>query len=102
MIRGTTPTIVYKIAKGLDLTTVTGLEIVFKQTSTMLVKTLPDAVIDAAGSTVSVNLSQEETLKFNPGTLQTQIRFDTTDGVFATPVKNIRVDKILKGGVLGE
>jgi hypothetical protein len=51
--------------------------------------------------TISVILTQEETLIFSAGDVNVQARILTIDGyAFATPIKKLPINSILKDGVM--
>lgn len=89
MIRGTTPTIKYNI--GLDASTVVDCRISFKQfNKDLFLKTYDDVSFE--NTTISLMLTQEETLSFSAGKLFTQIRVKTQDGkVYASKMIELSV-----------
>jgi len=51
--------------------------------------------------TITLNLFQEETLKFNKHDVKVQLRFLLEDGnAYASPIKSITVNDILQNGVI--
>ncbi len=93
MVRGTTPTIKYRI--GLDTSTIVECVVSFKQAKVELFQKFYDDV-ELADKTVSVTLTQEETLSFHAGKLMTQIKVKTQDGkVYASPVLEMKVHEAL-------
>lgn len=96
-IRGTTPTIVFNLPFSAD--TVSNCEVYFSQADNLIVtKTYEDCVLE--GTTLSVTLSQADTLLFDEEEkLEMQIRFVfTTGAVDATNIIKSKVGKILKDG----
>ena len=80
MIRGTTPTLEFGFP--FDIGLIEKVSIVLCQYGTVIVeKTLDDCIVDADGQTLTVKLSQEETLKLK-GRVKTeiQVRVKTNDG----------------------
>lgn len=101
MYRGTTPTISFKIKTDIDLNDLAECWITFKSKIGPKEKTftLTDIIIDAENKTLTISLSQEETLYFNNGTIDIQIRLKTNDDLaYASDIKEIRMKKILKDG----
>jgi len=101
MYRGTTPTISFKIKTDIDLNDVAECWVTFKAKTGPKEKTfnISDLIIDPENKTITASLSQEETLFFNTGTIDIQIRLRTTDGLaYASDIKEIRMNKILKDG----
>lgn len=99
MRRGTTPTITFNLP--FSVTTINNCEVYFAQNDELLLtKEESDCVL--SGSTLSVTLTQNDTLLFDDEEkLQVQVRFVFTDGsVDATEVVKEKVNKILKDGVI--
>lgn len=100
MYRGTTPTLVFNINTELDLNTIKEVWITF-DLSPRLTYTKDDVEIDDELKTITLNLSQEETLKFNKHDVKVQLRFLLEDGnAYASPIKSITVNDILQNGVI--
>lgn len=100
-IRGTTPTYVFSLP--FNVSTLANCEIYFSQEDELLItKELADC--DASGTTLSVTLTQADTLLFSDEErLQIQARFLYNDGtVEATSVSKKRVGQILKDGEIHE
>lgn len=79
MRRGTTPTIKFHL-KNVDLEYLENIYITLKQNEYMLTKTNDELVFDAENNIVSTTLSQAETLSFNTGLVDIQLRATTKDG----------------------
>lgn len=98
MTRGTTPTYVIKLEDTVDCSSMTQVYISFYQQQQnyadhLLTKT---GSINAENHTVSVMLSQEETLEFNEGSVQIQIRgIFSNNVVFASNIVNDTVYNVL-------
>lgn len=100
MIRGTTPTVVFHL-NGVPLRQFNDVYVTFKQRNILIEKTSDDVVKDDEANTISVRLSQEETLAFDKGIIYVQIRIKTETGsAFASPILNTSIDTILKEGVI--
>lgn len=97
MYQGTTPSVIYNV-KNYDLTGAK-LFISFKKGNDVLTKTEGITVAyddETKISTVVCPLTQEETLNFKQGAVQTQIRFIFADGqAYATNQKALEVKDII-------
>lgn len=100
MTRGTTPTLRFHI-QGIEVSEIDKAFITLKQIHKDLTKTIEDIQIDNEGNIISTELKQEETLYFDNGQLEIQIRIITKAGkVLATPVKKTTMQKILLDEVI--
>ena len=101
MYRGTTPTLKFTINAEVDLTAIEEVWITFNLSSEQITYTKDDVIIDPVDNTISLELSQEDTLRFNKREIEVQLRFLMDDGkAYASPIKNLVVNKILKNGVI--
>lgn len=99
MYRGTTPTIVLELDTEVSLANLAELWVTFRTSTVEVTKTLEDVTIE--GKTITVTLTQEETLKIYNGTCHVQVRFRTSDDLaYATTIADIDVGRILKEGVI--
>lgn len=99
MIRGTTPTHIFSLP--IDTSTIRELRITYAQFDrTVLEKTESDVEMDE--KTITLTLTQEETLKFKHSyKVELQLKVLTDTGtVLATPIKSIDVSEILNTEVL--
>ena len=105
MRRGTTPTHVFRVKA--DLNNLEALYVTYQQHKVNLVeKTLDDVTVDTENNTVTVQLTQADTLKFDDknctcpeNMVKIQIRWRYTDGnAAATKVLSVRATEILKDG----
>ena len=102
MIRGTTPTIIYKLP--FETSIIKSAEIVLKyidnNKKVIIEKTLEDC--ELGETSISTRLTQEETLGLPaPSKVSVQLRILTTgDVALATEVKTVFVRKLLKGDVI--
>jgi hypothetical protein len=108
MYRGTTPTITLKINTDFDFDYIKQVwfTVAFMSNvdfmSKKVTKTIEDVVLDNDKKTISITLSQEETLLFAPGNVSIQVRILTkNDEAFATPIKTAKFEQILEEGVMG-
>lgn len=98
MRQGTTPTIQITI-NDIDLNEMQNIYVVFEQNGYILKK--ESSVLDIEGNTISVSLSQEETLNFKEGTCNIQLRMITKGGVaIASPIKTTKVYRVLNKEVI--
>ena len=103
MYRGTTPCLKLTLDTNLDLSKVKQLWVTLKNISVEITKTEADVNINSADKYIIVTLTQKETLSIIAGKVSVQVRLLLDDGrAFATNVKQVVVNDILKGGVLGE
>lgn len=105
IIRGTTPTIVFDIDTELDLNEIAELWITFKtKVGTRLREktfTLDDVSLDDEQKTITLPLTQEDTLHFSESTMQVQIRLRlNNDLAYASDIVDTEIGKILKDGVI--
>ena len=101
MYRGTTPTIVLELDTEVSLANLEEMWVTFKTSTVEVTKLLHDVVIDDTLKTVTVMLSQEETLKLYNGRGSVQIRFrDENDLAYVTEIADLNIGKILKEGVI--
>lgn len=97
MIRGTTPTLEFKIP--FDVGLIDELSIAFSQNSVVVLdKSLIDCTTN--GQTIILKLSQIETLKLRAGTrTEIQVRVRIHDGTaLASKIISVQTDRILKDG----
>lgn len=103
MYRGTTPRITFTLDTSVDLSTIEEAWVTFKTATTELTKIYSndEVGIDSENSKLFVNLTQNETLQLYSGVASVQIRFRTqSQKAYATEIKQINVNKILKEGVI--
>lgn len=99
MRRGTTPTLTCKI-DGADLTNCHSF-VTIRQGGYELDIENPEVVATETGCTITIILTQEQTLKLKAGIIEIQIRWITSDGTaLATNIETVEVHKILKQGVI--
>lgn len=81
MVQATTPTFVLTLPNTVDLTQIENMYFSLRQNTTEIKKTGEDLVID--GQTVSVYLSQAETLPILSGTASIQLNWTYANGARA-------------------
>ena len=101
MIRGTTPILEFTLP--FDCSLLTEIYITFAQYgTTVLEKSMADCT--CSGTLITLSLSQEDTLKMKQDRMaiaEVQLRVRTKDGsALASNIMQIRVDRILKEGVI--
>ena len=98
MIRGTTPTHTFNV--NVDLTNADVIYITYKQgNDTVVEKVKSDCEITS--TSVSVTLTQEDTLKFNASDVEIQIRARfPDDSAIASNIMRTSVTRVLKSGVI--
>lgn len=103
MYKGTTPKVVFSIPDKVDLASMKEVWVTFsvKDTKLTLKRTENEVALDNAKKTITVHLSQEQTLAFAVGTCAVQIRFlANNDEAFSTNILNIKIKDVLEGGVI--
>lgn len=106
MIRGTTPTFTLNMLdETLDLRQAVNVYATFRQRETQLTKTDLDITVTQEAeylrNTVLVYLTQEESLKFNAGSIEVQLNWTYADGSRAcSNIVTIAVSNNLEGRVL--
>ena len=103
MYRGTTPSITFNIKTDIDLDELAVCYITLKSVDKNIVETydLDDIIVDSQLKTLTIALSQEETLAFARGVIYVQIRLRTNDDLaYASQIKELRMNDILKDGVI--
>lgn len=99
MIRGTTPTHIFNLP--VDTSTLKEVRITYEQFQRAVIeKTETDVQME--GKTITLTLTQEETLKFkHTSKVRVQLKVLTTTGAaLASPIKELSVDEILNEEVL--
>lgn len=99
MIQGTTPTHTFNLS--IDSSIISKLTITYAQFERVIVqKTKDDCVIN--NNLITVKLSQEDTLRFKPGTpVQIQLRVLTVGGdALASEISTIPLEAVLDKAVL--
>lgn len=106
IIRGTTPTLTFNVKnEQMDLSEIAELWITFKsKPGVRLVEknyTLEDVVIDNVEKTITLDLSQEDTLSFADSNMLVQIRLKMASGLaYASEIIDTTIGHILKEGVI--
>ncbi len=101
MYRGTTPTLNLQLETDLPLDDLDEIWVTFKGVKGEVSKNLTSSSVDPTTKTITVTLTQEDTLSLVNGPASVQVRFKTTGGLaYASTVENINVERILKDGVI--
>lgn len=99
MYRGTTPT--FKFTLEFDASTIELLNIAMAQNGEVKIsKNKSDCTLD--GNTVSVTLTEAETLDLEEGTLSMQLRIGIGTDRLASSITTIPVENLLQGGALSD
>lgn len=94
MVQATTPTFVLTLPNDVDLTEPNHFFFTAQQGNTVIQKSDEDLVID--GHTVSVYLTQEDTIKFLSGNIRIQLNWTYDDGSrAASEIATVRVTENL-------
>lgn len=104
LIRGTTPTIIITVQTEIDLHQVAEVWIYISQQNKVKVdKQLENVTFNYEERTMTVTLSQEDTLNLKDGDALFQIRLLLMDGTaLATLASKVDVKPIYKGGIISE
>lgn len=104
LIRGTTPTIIITVQTEIDLHQASEVWIYISQQNKVKVdKQLDDVTFDYEEKTMSVTLSQDDTLALKEGEAVFQIRLLLMDGTaLATLASKVDVKPVYKQGVITE
>lgn len=102
IIRGTTPTIVINVKSEVDFSTVTSIWVYISQMGLIRVcKEITDVVFDQEKMTITLKLSQDDTLGLYEGEALFQIRLLlSAETALATVAERIFIDEVYKGGVI--
>ena len=104
IIRGTTPTITFNVKnEQMDLTQIAEVWITFKTKPgvKLIEKTydIDDVTIDNEEKTITLSLSQEDTLEFANTQMLVQVRLRMSDDMaFASAIMEVTIGHILKEG----
>lgn len=102
MYQGTTPKLIFKLMDTtLDLNSLVEVWVTLKLSPYNKTFDISRCSIDNANKTISIELSQEETLEMPASKVESQIRGLLGNGkAFATNIVKVDVNRILKGGVI--
>ena len=106
IIRGTTPTLTFNVKnEQMDLTEIAEVWITFKTKPGIKLKEktydINDVTIDAVEKTITLSLSQEDTLDFADSNMFVQVRLRMNDDMaFASAIIETSIGHILKEGVI--
>ncbi len=98
MFRGTTPNNIFEV--DIDCTDAEEIYITYSQFQQVIIeKTIEDVTVTA--ETITVLLTQEDTLLFRPGEVEIQIRVKYPDGkAMACDIIKTTAKRVLKEGVI--
>lgn len=103
MFRGTNPFLTYRVKNDFDLEKIQ--EVWITLATWDIEKTFKlsnnEVSIDPVAKTITISMTQENTLSFEEGSVEIQMRvLDTAGFAYATEVREIDMKKILKDGVI--
>ncbi len=99
MTRGTTPTYTISFEEEIDFASVASWIVTLYQFGHML--TIEDPIVDLTENTLTVTLTQEQTLMFQKGQASLQVRGMFGDGVaFASNIGCVPINPVLDERVL--
>ena len=100
MTRGTTPVFTLRLDTDAPLDRVDAMWVTFRTSTVEVKKLLSDVSIDPVAKTVTVTLTQDDTLALDVGECEVQIRFRIGEAAYGTDTPTIDVKKILSEGVI--
>ena len=106
IIRGTTPTLTFNVKnEQMDLTEIAEVWITFKTKPGAKLKEKTydknDVTIDPTENTITLSLSQEDTLYFSDNIILVQVRLRMNDDMaYASAIIETSIGQILKDGVI--
>ena len=99
MTKGTTPTYILSFKETIDFSTVVYWTVTMKQGT--VIHNIDDPIVDAAESTLTIVLTQQQTLQFTTGEASLQVKGKFSDGtVFASDIQRVHVNPILDERVI--
>lgn len=101
MYRGTTPTLIFNFNEEADLSDVSTCWVTISNLLRTKVRdySLDDVEINNEDKTISLALTQEDTLYFGQGTIQIQVRLKNSDEMaYASNIVQTTMQEILKEG----
>lgn len=105
LIRGTTPTITFKVTSDVDFSDIAEIWLTVADFSTTGKRTYKlsenEVALDPEEKTITASMSQEDTLQLKSNMVQLQIRLlDKSDLSYATPIFDVPLSTVLEGGVI--
>lgn len=103
MFRGTTPKLIFEVNKEIKLSDMKEIWLTIKGLEQEVTLKLTDSEleVDDVENTITVVLTQEQTLSFKAKEIKLQFRFlDNSDNAYASAIKYITLDDIIKDGVI--
>lgn len=92
ILQGTTPSLTITIPEEISVSSITALELAFKQMASVTLLHMADVSIDTEANTITYTFSETQTLALIPSApLMWQLRIETADGIFGTPQNRINV-----------
>ena len=105
IIRGTTPTLSFKVKNEMDLDNISEVWITFKSKAGAKPKEktydISDVTIDNVEKQIILSLTQEDTLYFSDTIMRVQVRLRMNDDMaYASAIMDTNIGQILKEGVI--
>ncbi len=92
ILQGTTPSLTITIPEEISVSSITALELAFRQMASVTLLHLEDVRMDAEANTITYAFTEAQTLALSPSApLMWQLRIETADGIFGTPQNRINV-----------
>lgn len=99
MRRGTSPTLIIKV-RGVEVSDLTSIFLTLKQGSKELTARETDITINTDDNALEVPLTQTETLDFDDGYVNIQLRAMVGTKAIASDIKTVPMEHILKEGLI--
>lgn len=103
MVRGSSAEIIQTIDNtDVEIDSITALRVTFAQPyyNVKVQKELDDVTIDSDAKTITIPLTQEDTLQFRKGRLKLQLKWIRGEDVINTEVTELYVDEDIDGEVI--
>lgn len=92
ILQGTTPSLTITIPEEISVSSITALELAFKQMASVTLLHLADVSMDAEANTITYAFTEAQTLALiSSAPLMWQLRIETADGIFGTPQGRLNV-----------
>lgn len=101
MIRGTTPTLVFHVQENVKVLEMKQIWVTLKASQTEMTFDIDDLILNGDDNTITIHMTQEDTLSFRGGPIKMQIRVLTkNDKAMASKIMSTDLSGILRDGVI--
>lgn len=99
MRRGSTPT--QRFSVGMDLRGAEKVYVTYSQAGANVIERTNDESMTIDSTSITFKLTQDETLKLHPGTVEIQIKFKLADGTVGySKIMHVPAERVLKDEVI--